>query len=301
METDKQINQYDELAIRHNAAMAAFRSIYEAKLPPPVAPEVERESLFIPIALLLMIVASVIVSGSRTIMEFGVGLVGVMAFVMLEGAIIVYAFYRTRRHFNEARLNTVNHLANAGLALAFVVTVGANVHAVFKESGTITAEWINTAILIMLAISAPTLAFISGDILAVESKAISARTRQANEKHAAAMREWQEGFNAAWSREKARWGVSIQIENERPAIQSVHMNSLNEQVNEQARLPYSANSSTGYSKRMDARSLIHEYFEQHPDQLNARLDELVVLIEQEKGVKVGRTSIHNVRKEIASK
>lgn len=86
--------------------------------------------------------------------------------------------------------------------------------------------------------------------------------------------------------------ISIEVSSEHS------LNSLNGSVNEQPKLPRSVNSSTGYTKRMDSRSIISEFFEQHPDELNTKLDELVERIEQQSGVKVGRTSVHNVRSEL---
>lgn len=294
---DDHLMLYDELAARHNAAYAAFRTIYEAKNPPPIKPVVERESVFVPVALVIMIVASVIVSGSRTIVEFGGGWIGVAAFVMLEGAIVAYAFFRTRTNFNEARIGSIRKLANWGLALAFAVAIVANVHAVLKGQGVVTAEWLNTGILILVGVSAPTLALISGDMMALEMLKSTSRARKIETEHQQAIAAWMEGLNDAWAREKSRWGVKIEIANEQLPSAVHKVNSLNG-MNEQPQLPYSANSSTGYSKRMDARSLISEFFERHPERLNSRLDELVVQIEEEMGVKVGRTSIHNVRREI---
>lgn len=212
---DNQLSQYDEIAIRHRAAFAAFKSIYEDKNPPPVPAAVEHDSLFVPIALVIMIVASVIVSGSRTIIEFGGGIVGAMAFVMLEGAIVAYAFYRTRRNFSEHRMEGVRKLANFGLGLAFTVAVGANIHAVLKEKGVELADGINTAILIMVGISAPTLAFISGDILAVETMANTTKDRKNRASHQVDIHTYNEDMNAAWAREKSRWGIKIEVEPQR--------------------------------------------------------------------------------------
>lgn len=211
--SESQLSQYDELAIRHRAAFAAFSSIYEDKNPPPKPTPVEADSLFVPIALVVMIIASVFVSGSRTIVEFGGGFVGIMAFLMLEGAIVAYAFYRTRRNFTEERLETVRKMANFGLGLAFTVAVAANIHSVLKEKGVQVADGVNTIILIMVGVSAPTLAFISGDIMAVESKANSVKARKAKEVDDANMTVYLEGKNAAWAREKSKWGVKVEVEN----------------------------------------------------------------------------------------
>lgn len=75
------------------------------------------------------------------------------------------------------------------------------------------------------------------------------------------------------------------------------MNSLNS-LNEQDQKPVQpVNSANGYSKQMNSRQIIHEFFVQHPEFKNMTLDDLNAAIEAETGVRVGRTSIHNVRKE----
>lgn len=54
-----------------------------------------------------------------------------------------------------------------------------------------------------------------------------------------------------------------------------------------------------YTKRMDAKEVIKAFFGDHPEHMTTRLDDLVSIIESDTGVKVGRTSIHNVRKQMA--
>jgi hypothetical protein len=282
MSDDTQLSMYDDLAARHNAAYAAFRSIYEAKLPKPESPVIERDSLFIPAALVIMILASVIVSGSRTVFEFGGGLVGIMAFVMLEGAIIAYAFYRTRRNFSEHRLDGVRKLANFGLGLAFIVAVGANVHAVLRERGVQTAEWINTGILVMVAISAPTLAFISGDIMAVETMANATKTRREQQKYQAAMGQWAKELNEAWAREKSRWGVKIEVERE--PVSSLSVQSVQLSTGQ-------TGHGQGYSRESKAASIVRAHLDSHPEDMSIPLRELAVKLG------VGKSTVGNVLRE----
>lgn len=303
--------KFDQFAERYEAAYAAFKRTYELRYPPPPKPKVEQDNRPIVIVLISMLIASIGVSGSRTIEEFGGFPVGYAAFAMLEGAIIAYAFFRKRRASEEppandnegkkrllnTRLENTRQLATIGLIMAFAVALVANVDAVLRESGIQTGEGVDLIISLLVAASAPTLAFISGDMLAIETMAADSKKRKAQQEYDALLTAWLEGLNSSWNAQKSRWGVRVEVSNE--PIQSHSLNSLNEQVNEQVSLPRSVNSSTGYTKRMDARSLIHEFFQQHPERLNGKLDELVIEIEESAGVKVGRTSIHNVRKEIA--
>lgn len=58
-----------------------------------------------------------------------------------------------------------------------------------------------------------------------------------------------------------------------------------------------ASASSGYTKRMDARSVIREYLSSHPESDAMSLSEIMSAIYQETGVKVGRSSVHNVLQE----
>lgn len=281
---ESQINQYDELAIRHRAAYAAFKSIYQDKNPLPEAVTVERDSLFVPLALIVMIIASVIVSGSRTIIEFGGGIVGAMAFIMLEGAIVAYAFYRTRRNFSEQRMEGVRKLANFGLGLAFTVAVGANIHSVLRERGIQLADGINTAILIMVGISAPTLAFISGDIMAVETMANTTKLRKSKAAHLELITAYNDEMNAAWQREKQNWGVKIRIEN--PSYSNQLSNGIPLESN--GMLP--AKSTLGHTKKPDATKRVKDYLDENPEAVNGNPLEIASYLE------VGKSTVYNVLK-----
>jgi hypothetical protein len=211
------IGQFDELAVRHNAAMAAYLTMYEARAPRPQKEQISRDivSLITMVALAIVMIAAVIVSSSRTVDEFGGGAIGATAFVMVEGGIMAYAFFRARRNANKTRLQNTVRWATAGLILTFVVGLGANTDATMKHLGIELPTWINTVIHILVAISAPTLAFISSDVLAIELMATDIKRRDAEDHHKTAMDEWWTGFNRSWISQQKNWGVKVEIEPQR--------------------------------------------------------------------------------------
>ena len=236
-----QLINYDELAQRHNAAYAAFESIYETKNPPPVKPGTslsQRVSLWLTLAALLaLMIACLVVSGSRTVPAFsgegGNDGIGWAAFVMLDVTVIFYAFFHTRQSFNHQRHQSVLGWTIGGLILAFLVLIAANIYQELKDKVQV-AEEVKTVLLLLLAVSAPTLAFISGEILAVEYLRISSRQREIDEGWNAAMVVYQTDKNATWAREKSRWGVKIDLVNiqpnlpapESPSVKSVNLQNL---------------------------------------------------------------------------
>lgn len=213
-EENQALLQYDEFAIRHNAAMAAFKTMHEARHPLPVKEEISRDvvSLIIIVALAIVMVAAVIVSSSRTIDEFGGGAIGATAFVMVEGGIMAYAFFRARRNASKTRLQNTIKWATAGLILTFIVGLGANTDASLRHQGVTLPTWVNTMIHLLVAVSAPTLAFISSDVLAIELMATDIKRREADENHKAAIEDWWTDFNRSWSSNQKNWGVRVEME-----------------------------------------------------------------------------------------
>lgn len=224
-EENQALLQYDDFAIRHNAAMAAFKTMHEARHPLPKKEEISRDvvSLIIIVALAIVMVAAVIVSSSRTIDEFGGGAIGATAFVMVEGGIMAYAFFRARRNASKTRLQNTIKWATAGLILTFIVGLGANTDASLRHQGVTLPTWVNTAIHLLVAISAPTLAFISSDVLAIELMATDIRRRDAEDNHKAALENWWDDFNKSWSANQRNWGVKVEIEQPKKLMStSVH-------------------------------------------------------------------------------
>lgn len=279
---------YDDFAVKHNAAFAAFQTIYEAKTPKPVKHAVDRSDWFVSVALMVMVIASVIVSGSRTVKEFsgadGVTFIGYAAFVMLEVTIVIFAFYITRMRAGNERMGEVVKLARIGVGLAFAVALVANVHATLKDAGVYTATGIDTIILLMVGISAPTLAYISGHILAVEWLRQSRRVVDVEREYQVAMAEWADGLTRSWASQQGKWGVKINVSNSIPSI-PMEWNG----TEQPARLP--AHSTLGHSKVADAAQQVRDYISDNPDCISMNGVELAKLIG------VGKSTVYNVLKE----
>lgn len=216
--------QYDELAVRHLAAFNAFTTIYEAKTPRPEPTQVSRDrvSQIIIFAISLVMIAAVIVSGSRTVAEFGgdeggwKALIGLTAFVMIEGGIMAYAFFRARRTASKTRLDNTLRWATAGLLFTVVVGLGASIDTTMRNRGFPLPDWVKGALDLLVAVSAPALGFISSDVLAIELMALDIKRRDAQKTDDANMKKWQRGLNAEWKAQQKNWGVRIRVETPQP-------------------------------------------------------------------------------------
>lgn len=208
---------YDDHVLREQVAYAGFSTLYEAKNPRPTLATIKRDlvSLIIVIALVIVSSACIIVSSSRTIPEFGGDFIGTIAFVMIDLGTVVYAFFRARRGANPKRLQNTVKWATAGLILTFLIGVAANVDATLKVHHIEIDSTILAIINLGVAISAPTLGFISSDVLAIELMATDIKRREAETAHLAACEVWKNDLNQAWSNQRRNWGVT-KIEVEQP-------------------------------------------------------------------------------------
>lgn len=233
---------------QYSAAYQAHRATYALRVPPPEArdfPEPQPEPPGWKLAnagtllqLALLVGASMVVSGSRTIPEFGD--VGVPAFVMLEMGLITYAFIRTSRNYSAERHKTLGGWVSAGMYMAFIVLLAANLDAVLTRQGVELPAEVDLVIDAFVAISAPVLALISGDVLGM----YSIMQRQSRKKDAddyqvelagwlvrrdahealqrAAVDVWREGLNAAWNTTKKQMGVQLPARTSTPIHSPVH-------------------------------------------------------------------------------
>lgn len=215
MET--QITQYDDFAVKHLAAFNAYKVIFTSQNPLPQLAKVSRDtvSLIIVTALAVVMIAAVIVSGSRTVDEFapeGLPGIGLIAFVMVEGGIMAYAFFRARRSASKERLASTVRWATAGLILTVIVGLGANIDATLRSHNVFMPEIVRTTINLLVAISAPALGFISSDVLAIELMATDIKRRDAQRDYEAALADWQMRLNNSWRSKQASWGVKVKVE-----------------------------------------------------------------------------------------
>lgn len=200
---------YDDFVAKHEAAYRGFASVYESKNPKPALGAVRRDlvSMMVVIALTIVMGASVIVSGSRTIQEFGGEGVGVVAFVMIDLGVMVYALFRARRNANPKRLQDTVKWATTGLILTFFIGIAANIDATLKAHEIKIDAVFVTIINLAVAVSAPALSFISSDILAVELMATDIKKREAQHVYDEQSVQWLDGLNRSWQGQQKQWGI----------------------------------------------------------------------------------------------
>lgn len=286
---------YQHFAEQHNAAYAAFTAIYQQKNPPPIKTDAKKENWFEVIILGVLVAASVIVSGSRTIAEFGGDFVGIAGFVMLELGVVAYAYIRTSKYYDKARHSSVKDLLTRGMWLAFTVAIVANVHATFKANGIEFAP-VNIVIFLFLAIGAPTLALIAGDTLAMLVVTDKFRQRDSDKAYDEAVKIYLEEMNALWKREQAKWGVTIKVEHSNSVsitrdMSIVHPSNrpMDMSIGQNERPALPAASTLGHTKVSNASELARVYFGEHPEALDMPARELVDVIG------VGKSTINNVQ------
>ncbi len=272
------IQVYDEFAVKHEAAFAAFTRIHEAKNPRPTLATIQRDivSIIIILALALVMVAAIVVSSSRTISEFGGGFIGATAFVMIEGGIMAYAFFRARRTASKERLQNTVKWAIAGLIITFIIGVGANIDSTLSSHGIVIPEVVNIIINLLVAVSAPTLAFISSDVLAIELMASDIKRRDAFATYEASCKEWQEGLNRSWASQQKSWGLKIDVQ---PVSNGIPLDSI-------GMLP--SKSTLGHTKKPDAARRVMEYLAENPEAIHQNPLEVAAYLE------VGKSTVYNI-------
>ena len=277
---ENNIQVYDEFVAKHEAAYAAFRRIYESKTPPPTAPQVQRDIVnrLIIIVLTVVSIAAILVSSSRTIDEFGGNLIGTLAFIMVEGGIMAYAFFRARRTVSKKRLQKTVQWATAGLILTFIVALGANIDATLRHKGIELPALVNVVINLLVALSAPTLAFISSDVLAIELMAIDIRKRESEREYEAAQQTWLDGLNRSWAANQKKWDVKIEIHRPSNGIPAESIGIL------------PAKSTLGHTKKPDAAKRVYAYLAENPDAIHQSPLEIAELLE------VGKSTVYAVFK-----
>jgi len=284
---------------REQEAYQAYAETYALQHPPPDKPDAAKDKRLVTSALVVMMVASMIVSASRTIVEFGGGAVGVAAFTMLEVGVVLMTYVRTELSLTSkdiavSPLKRIHKLLGFGVGLALIVLLGGNLDAVLTGHGS-EAAWFGTAVTILIAVSAPLLAFISGDVLALMTAQRVHAQRRLDAEYNAAMSEWRDGLNDSWKRSKGafvrKYGQGVS----RVSHASNALDMSNRRVDETID---NSRQRVDTSRTVDASSVIEEYYDANPDKLGAPVRRVAELIYDEMGVTVGASTVGKVAKRL---
>lgn len=259
------------------AAQKVFERIYRQTTPPPELPIIERNEKEFRLqvaALAVMVTASITVSASHTIPTFvgdKQGIIAIVvafaAFTMVEIAIIFYSYLHTKNHFDRSpdKPANVHRWMLFGLFLCIAVGVGGNVHYTLKSWGYNSGLLWNAfdfVIAITMGISAPILAFTSGEILGMLTVASQQKERRIRREYDIALRKWRDDLNNSWNANKAKWGVS------KPFIsgqtEQLPMNTERSVERSTEHLTeHTANAAYGYNRTPDGTKKALEHLQQN--------------------------------------
>lgn len=280
---------YDEIEERQLRGYQSFEKIYEVQHPPPVKPKstgITLTGVITIAALIVLVVAAMIVSGSRTIVEFGS--VGGAAFLMLEVGSLVYAFRRAMMHENDSS----SWLVKLGLIICVVVMLAGNVDATLRAHDIHIAAGVQIAILLAIAVSAPILTFIAGDILGLEVVSISRRREDIMDQYHGEYIVWHAAKLRSWQANQGKWGASVRVERP-PSDEQTDTRLLSEaSVSEQTdsrQTEKTTRAGYGFNRTSDAQQKAWEWFDANKE----RVDEPSRKIAAEIGI--GHDSVAKAR------
>lgn len=285
---DFRIDDNEVLALR-----GRFERVYVRQNPKPAA----QTSGLIRGALIVLVIASVIVSASHTIPAFLSTIEGethaiiklavaLSAFIMVEVGMLVFAYVSTRRK-DAAADGHINKQLRRGLLLAFVLAVVANLHSVLEPRFGGSQVWgiASFAVFVLVGVSAPTLAYIAGEVFGLTALADERRNHDAN-------MAWQAAFDESWERalEQYRRNALKVVRPQMSAISAPSSAALSAGQPDTDKNGHA--TGQGYSKRTDARERVRLHLAEHPDDMALDVRTLAGKIG------VGKSTVADVKREM---
>lgn len=281
----QETDQYTEL-------FRVFANRYRQLYPPPIQGKAESTDWLTIVFLLIVVASSLVVSGSRTIEEFGGGAVGFFGFIMCEIGGIGFGFVYALRFMTDKTKNAVKYFILANWLLLFLTMIAANIHAVLTHAnGGTETDNINGLVNLLLSISAPLSIFLSGDVLGIEFIIRRRNRLKVIEAHSAAMQEYSDKLAEAWKRTPAARKLSnFQISN-------VSDDSISNGIsigNSIGNVPViSARSTAGHRKHRDASERVRKFYEDTPEALAWPVAQIIGHLGD-----VEKSTVYAVRKQV---
>lgn len=266
---EKQASVYERYADDATSVLASMRRIFEAKFPPPQIPVISKRSKQIIAGFGVVCAAAIVVSGAHSIPLFQrsientdlfglIGLkkvVGASAFIMIEMAMIFFAYVRitqyqaTQRDSWEHSVKLISRFILFAMMLVFGVALFANVYSTLTMSYEphVSTELLEpeaiasirtvsikdappsflgveltftgiaeAALFILMGASAPVLTLLSGEIIGYTITVENAKNERKMEKYRADMETWNASFNEYYEANKGRGVWRIEVGQQAP-------------------------------------------------------------------------------------
>ncbi len=297
MDVQQQIqNEVD----RAEAGYIGFRRFYTVTTPLPEKEDYQSENRFIQIVLGVILTASMIVSGSHTIITFSNGstlphlLVGFAGFCMLELTLAAFAFVGTQRHYRveQSEPKSFKRFILAGVVIPFIVMILGNIDDTFRSRGIEVGETLHVVILLGVALSGPLLAFIVGDVLAMYSVIDRVQRRRHDKAYQEVIKEWEEGLRRSWASKAGDYGGRVKVSVDRVPV-AMLSNVLSEQTDTDRQQTDTRQSGAGFTRVSSATQQAKQWLSENPDKAGLPLRQLSEMIG------VGKDSIAKALREIS--
>jgi hypothetical protein len=261
-------SQFGAMADEEIAAYEAYRRIYETRTPPPTLAKVQHSDTWVLLGLIVVMAASIVVSGSRTIVEFGGGLVGYAAFVMIEVGIIILAYVSAINNYSKEKHLRIHRRLAFGVYFALTIAVFANIHAVLKAANIELPAVLNTILLLAIAICASVLLFISGEGAVMVIAARARRSQQMSGEYQAALDEWRGGLNQSWN--GAKKGIlARQADRQKVSVLSERTDRQTDNsglvLSERTTGQTDRQTGYGYNRTNNGQAKVLEHLAHHPE------------------------------------
>lgn len=256
----------------------AYAQWYAEHTPPPQRKlaQMRAGDRLLQLGVLIILLGAVVVSGSHTIPVFTQHagwealVVGVAAFGMIETALVVFGFYRVRQADLSHEQKRTRALASAGLAGVMVIAIAANVQYVLEPVGALLGSvWDGVRIVTLLAVglSAPFVAYISGELLAIISTQREREQAALDAEYEAASQAWRDAALASYRRQMGRQ-VSVQ-----PL--SVLTTDADKSAGRQTR---QIESSYGHTRKSSGVDAVVSYLDTNPSDVSLSVRDLGRLV-----------------------
>ena len=303
---------YITIADQHKRAYDAFSKIHEREFPMPSKPvwHIALPMLIFPVALIA--IAGLALSSLRTAPVFMqvakafvaleiAGIEAALAVMIIEFAVLVYRIANLITEYNRTKkIPDIRQWVKVGFWSAFGILLTSNIYA---SVGKLTflanlSGFMDFAISLLVAISAPLLAFVSGDIIASLWITAQEKREAIFAAYEAALANWRDGLNNRWKGERTKWGVKVKVSI--PALPSNVSNTVSNLSNGQSNSQSEQSSKTtlGHKKSPDASKRVRAYFIDNPDDLYR---EDLSVRDLARVIGVGHATVDNVRRELKNR
>ncbi len=275
--------------------MEQYRNYFQKRNPPPERQIYAADNRLLYFVLSAMVIASVIVSAYHTIPIF-IGddltvitfIVAVAVFIMVELAIVSLTYINIKKSYelDPTKHTDVLKWLRAGLGLVFTVAIGANVYSTTRAVGFVSPE-VDLFISIIVGLSAPVMAFVSGEVLAMTTVDGHHRQHALDAEYDVKMVEYQDEFLKAWDARKSKIMGSVTVSKE----PSEHVPSPSIGISNGNHMLPSA-STVGHKKAPDAAERVRKYYSDNPEALE------LSPLEVSQVLGIGKSTVYNVRNEM---